>query len=332
MIIEYFLFSQLCQVFAVFLGFYLLKSKLNYDLFSLFSSFRFSKQMFDKTKKLAFTSIFLTFCWILYYELDSFAIAKIYGIKSLSFYAIGFTIITYFRSFFGILFTPFIAKFNYFVGSYDQSGLKLFFKKVLIIFLPLTLFPVVIIYLTIDNFILSWVGYNYIKSIPTASILVLSYIFSFISYPTNILIMANERVKLLYFTSALQPIIFWIGIFTTKDLLGLESFAYFKLVAFIFGNIVNFLIIYNYLEESLVKIYHDIVKPVLLPLCFVVFCVLLFKDFFPKNHGKLELSLYISYFIMINLFGFILYYFTSKEFQVNVNKLFFQIKKAYSIY
>jgi O-antigen/teichoic acid export membrane protein len=325
MIVEYFLFSQFCQALAVLFGLILLKRKLNYNLSALISAFRFSLEMYDKTKKLAFTSIYLTICWILYYELDSFAIAKFYGIKALSYYAIGLTIITYFRSFFGIIFTPFIARFNYFVGSGDLNGLKLFFKKVVILLFPVTLFPVVIIYMTSENFILTWVGTQYNNSIFTASLLVMSYLFSFISYPASILIMANERVKLLYITSSLQPFIFWFGILLTKNILGVESFAYFKLLAFTIESIVYAYIIFTYLKENLITIYFEIINPIILPLVFVVFSTLYFKQFLPRTHGNSELFQYFLFVIFFNIIGVCIYYFSSNVFNKNVKLLINQI-------
>ena len=321
MIVEYFLFSQLCLVTAVLLGLIVMKRSLEYDLLGLFHAFRFSKKMYDKTKKLAFTSIFLTICWILYYELDTFAIAKIFGASSVAVYAIGLTIITYFRSLFGVVFTPFIARFNHFVGLNDKEGLKLLFVKVVVLFLPLTVFPVVTVFFTVDNFILTWVGDKYISSISIASILVLTYVFSFITYPSGILIMANESVKALYFTSALQPIIFWIGIFLTKNYLGLESFAYFKFLAIFLETIVYCVIVYKFLEVDSIKLIKQIFAPTIFPLIIIITLLFVVKPFLPDNIGKLDLFYYFISIGIINILGLIVYYFTSKVFKEYSDKL-----------
>uniref|UniRef100_UPI0040487C0D hypothetical protein n=1 Tax=Algoriphagus sp. TaxID=1872435 RepID=UPI0040487C0D len=321
MIVEYFFFSQICLIGAVIGGLFVLKKSLEYDLIGLFKAFRFSKNMYDKTKNLAFTSIFLTICWILYYELDTFAIAKIFGTNSVAVYAIGLTIITYFRTLFGVIFTPFIARFNHFIGLNDKEGLKLFFIKVVTIFLPLTVFPVLTVFYTVDNFILSWVGDVYISSISIASILVLTYIFSFITYPSGILIMANERVKALYFTSAIQPIIFWTGIVTTKNFLGLESFAYFKFLAMFLETIIYCIIVLNFLDIKAQKLIKQILLPFLLPLCFISILLILIKPFLPVTIGKLNLICYFISIGIINLIGLGVYYFTSNVFKEYSNKL-----------
>lgn len=321
MIVEYFLFSQLCLTAAVLIGLILMKKSLQYDLLCFFKAFRFSKKMYYKTKKLAFTSIFLTICWILYYELDTFAIAKIFGASSVAVYAIGLTIITYFRSLFGVIFTPFIARFNHFVGLNDKEGLKFFFIKVVVLFFPLTVFPVVSVFFTVDNFILTWVGDKYISSITIASVLVLTYIFSFITYPSGILIMANERVKALYFTSALQPIIFWIGIFFTKSYLGLESFAYFKFLAIFLETIVYSVIVFKFLEVDGIKLIKQIFAPTIFPLIIIITLLLVVKPFLPDNIGKLNLFYYFISIGIINIIGLIVYYFTSKVFKEYSDKL-----------
>lgn len=325
MIIEYFLFSQFCLFAAVVLGFVVMKRALGYDLMSLFRAFKFSKKMYNKTKKLAFTSIFLTLCWILYYELDTFAIAKIFGAHSVAIYAIGLTIITYFRSVFGIIFTPFIARFNHFVGVMDREGLKLFFVKVIVLFLPITIFPVLTVYFTVDNFILSWVGDQYTTSISIAGVLVLSYIFSFITYPSGILFLANERIRALYITSALQPIVFWCGVMLTKDILGLHSFAYFKFLAIFIETIVYSIIVLKYLEVNVLQFLKQIFLPVLLPFSLVVAALFLFKPFLPSTLGKLNLFYYFMAIGVINLLGVAAYYFTSLVFKEFANRLFANI-------
>jgi O-antigen/teichoic acid export membrane protein len=321
MIVEYFLFSQVCVFAAVVFGLVAMKRTLQYDLLGLLKAFRFTSKMYNKTKKLAFTSIFLTFCWILYYELDTFAIAKIFGVQSVAIYAIGLTIITYFRSIFGIIFTPFIARFNHFIGAKDSVGLKLFFVKVVVLFLPITIFPVITVYLTVDNFILSWVGEQYITSISFAGILVLSYVFSFLTYPSGILILANERVKAMFFTRALKPLIFWAGVILTKDVLGLQSFAYFKLLAIFIETVVYSFIIVNFLNLRFIKLLKQLFYPLLIPLGVVILLTLAFKPYFPSSHGKMNLLLYFAAVCAINLLGFMLYYFTSQVFKEYSNKI-----------
>ncbi len=321
LIVEYFFFSQLCMLIAVLTGFLMIHVSLDYDIVLLFKSFKFSKKLFKKTRKLAFTTIFLTLCWILYYELDTFAIAKIFGAKQVAIYAIGLTIITYFRSLFGVIFTPFVARFNHFVGLGDTLGLQQFFIKVMVIFLPVTVFPVIAVFLTTQNFIFTWVGEVYTSSVSVAQFLVLCYIFSFITYPSGILIMANERVKALYFTSALQPVVFWSGILITYRFLGLQSFAYFKFLAFFLETIVYTIIILNFLNIKIQTLFKKIMLPALIPLILMILSLLLVRPYLPLTIGKINMLYYFLSIGIIVLMGVVCYYFTSKIFKEYVNKL-----------
>ena len=320
-IVEFFLFSQLCTVSAVIVGVYMLKKNLGYDVGLLLRSFRLSSRLFNKTKKLAFTSLFLTASWILYYELDPFVIGKILGVSQVAIYAIGLTIITYFRTLFGIFFTPFIARFNHFIGLKDQEGLRNFLFKVLVIFLPLTVFPVIAVFLTTQNFIFNWVGSSYADSVLIAKILVSMYVFSFISYPAGIFIMANERVKLLYITAAIQPFVYWIGIALSFKYLGLESFAYFKVIAFFLDVVVYTVVIVRFLNMNFIQFVLRILAPALLPIGIIIISLLFIRPLLPLEHDKINL---ICYFVTIGcviLAGIGCYYLTSPVFREYSNQL-----------
>lgn len=321
LIVEYFLFSQLCTLFAVIVGVIIAKKSLNYDLVLLLKSFRLSKKLFYKTKKLAFTSLFLTLCWILYYELDTFVIARTLGAKSVAIFAIGLTIMTYFRSIFGVFFTPFVARFNHFVGLNDKEGLKKFFMKVIVVFLPITVFPVLAIFLTTENFILTWVGPNYLSSVRITQIMLLSYVFSFISYPSGILIMAYERVKALYVTSALQPLIYWVGIILTYPFWGLESFAYFKFAAFFMGAIVYLVVILKIFEIKFLHFFKAVILPALPPLFIIALSVFFMRNLLPVTHNKLNLLLYFLINGGVIFMAIMTYYFTSAGFRNFVNHI-----------
>ena len=325
-IVDYFLFSQLCTLFAVIVGLIFAKKQLNYDLLLLLKSLKFSSKLYLKTKKLAFTSIFLTISWILYYELDPFVIGKCLGTTSVAIYAIGLTIISYFRSLFGIFFTPFIAKFNHFVGLGDKQGLQKYFIKVLIVFLPMTVFPVVSTFLSVKSFIFSWVGPQYSASVSIAGILILSYIFSFITSPSGILIMANERVKSLFFTSAIQPIVFWLGVIITYQYWGLSSFAYFKFIALFIQSVIYLYIITQFLEIKVLRLLKIVVFPAFLPIVFIVISYLFLKSSFPLIQSKLNLFWYIILNASCIISGFAIYYLTSKIYREFLNGIISTLK------
>ncbi|WP_426668530.1 hypothetical protein ACPPVU_20190 [Mucilaginibacter sp. McL0603] len=320
-IVYYFLFSQVCSLLAVCIGFWVVKSKLGYDLRLLLKSLRFNKELYKRTSSLAFVSIFLTISWIIYYELDPFVISKLLGPQYIAIYAVGFTLMEYFRSVFGIIFSPFIAKFNYYVGLKDYEGLKKFFITVLIVALPLTVLPVLAISITIKTFILTWVGASYAASVPIAQVLVLSYLFSFIISPSGLLVMAYEKAKNLYLISALLPFIYWMGVFFTFRFIGLQSLADFKFFSFLVVASTYVVIIVKLLDLEFWSFLWKILLPALLPVCFLVAVLYLTKGVLPEEKSKINLFIYFVYNGAVISGGLIIYYFSSITFRKSINLL-----------
>ncbi len=319
LIVEYFLFSQVCTACAVVAGFLIAKRSLKYDLIFLLKSIKLSKTQYSKTKKLAYTSLFLTLSWILYYELDTFVIAKFLGPNAVAIFAIALTIMTYFRTIFGVFFSPFIAKFNHFIGLKNPEGLKEFFLKVLVVFVPVTILPVLCITLTLQNFVFTWVGPEYVASVGIAQIMLLSYLFSFITYPTGILIIANEHVKSLYFTSALQPFIYWIGIILTYSYLKLEAFSYFKFVAFFMQTIVYTVYVAYFFKISFASLFKKILLPILPASLTTIGLIYLVKPYLPIEHNNRSLFLYFCAIGLLLSIGLLIYYATSKIYRDFIN-------------
>jgi len=331
-IVTYFFIAQICSLSAVFVGLLIAKKRLGYDIKLLFYSVRFSKELYNKTKSLAFVSVFLTICWILYYEADPFVISRLLGIKQLAVYAIAFTLMEYFRSIFGIIFGPFLAKINHFVGLKDYDGLKAFLNKVLILALPITVFPVLTVSISIKSFIYSWVGPQYASSVPIAQVLVLSFIFSFISSPAGILVMAYERVRLLYITSALLPVIYWIGIFITFKYWHLQAFADFKVVSFFINAVVYFIIISKILNLKMFPFLWKLLKPAIIPVAFIVGVLMLLRPIYPMEKDKFNLLIYFVYSVIIILLANLMYYVLSPVFKKSIDliisNLFLKVNRS----
>lgn len=321
-IVAYFFFSQVCTLLTVILGCYLAKRKLNYDLTLLFKSFRYSRELYKKTKKLAFSSVFITLSWIVYYELDPFVIGKLLGPAYVAIYAIGLTIVSYFRSLFGIMFTPFVARFNHFIGIEDHAGLRAFVSKILNMSLAFTVFPVIAVCITAKVFVFNLVGSNYHESVPITQALLLGYLYSFISYPAGIIIMAYERVKELYITSAILPVVYWLGILITFKFLGLEAFAYFKFVAFTISGIIYLVIIARFLKLNAIEFFRKFIVPALLPIIFIIVINLFIQQYFSLEKSKAYLMVYIFVNGLVMLVAAVVYYFSSNDFNQSINHIF----------
>jgi len=314
-IVLYFLFIQIVNLGIVLFCLFYVKKKYKYSLTSFIKGFRFNVLVFNHVKKLAFTSIVLTLSWIAYYELDLFVIGKFLGASNVAIFAITLSVLSLFRSFFGILYSPFTARFNHFVGSRDFSGLKIFYMHVLKILLPVVIIPILTVSILSRPFILSWVGQQYNESIEIVSLLILCNILGFISYPAGALFVALERVRILYINALLIPIIYWAGIYLTFNYWGLKAFAVFKVLSFIISGFVYLYYSLQFTSQSIRQFLKDVIVPYLLPIMFCLITAFYLKDLMPTEHSKLTLFKNIFTIAVLICSSFVLCIFASKYFR-----------------
>jgi O-antigen/teichoic acid export membrane protein len=325
-IVGYFLWVQFCNAFAVLIGIYLARRYLKYDLILLLSAIKFDLNVYQKTSKLAFSSLFLTLCWIVFYEIDLFVIGKFLDTHQVAIYAIGLSILTLFRTLFGVIYNPFIPKFNYFIALNDNQGMRDFFIKVLILGLPVVAFIVVSVSATIKSFIFSWVGSSYSEAIDIARILVLGYVLSFISYPSGSLLMAYEKVRWLFLISSLLPVLYWSGVFITFHKFGLASFAYSKFISLTLSSLIYLIMICRLLKLSVADFLLKIIMPAIIPFVSLIAILFIINDFLPFEKSKINLLLYITSVGGCVFCAFLIYYFISKPCRTTVNTLVKSVK------
>jgi O-antigen/teichoic acid export membrane protein len=324
-IVDYYLFVQIINFSGLVAGIWIAYRRYQYDFLLVFKSIRFSTKVYNKTKKLAFSAFLLTISWVLYYELDTFVIAKLSGASAVGFYAIGFTMLSFFRSSFGILFNPFNARFNHFIGLKDNVGLRQFYLHVMRITLPLVVIPILTLYMLAPSFILSWVGEGYSYSIGVARILILSNVLAFITYPTSGIVIAQHKVKLLNLVSFSYPIIFWIGIFFTYRYLDIMSFAIFKLVAFIVSGIIYLFFAMDFLKIDFITFFKKILLPIAPSLIFIVIVLWRIEPYLPVDKSKLNVIITVIVGCLAGVISIGLYAIFSKRFKeyiISVAKLF----------
>jgi O-antigen/teichoic acid export membrane protein len=319
-IIGYFLFTQIVNFLAACITLVIARKRYNYDFIFLFRSVCFNKDVFDKTKSLAFTSLFITISWILYYELDSIAIAKLLGANKVAVYAIGLTVLSFFRSVLGIVFSPFSVRFNHFIGHEDEEGLKSFYLQVVCILAPIVVFPIISIAILARPIVFSWVGPNYSESVIVIQFLVFCNIFAFITYPTNFMLVAKERQKILYFINTLLPFVFWTGIVFTINIWGVNSFAVFKLVAFVFSAFVLYKQMIGYLKLTILDSVRKIFLPMFFPLLFLIFGSFLVRNYLPLEQSKINLMIVAVVMGGLIITSFIIQYFVSEKWRQQITK------------
>jgi O-antigen/teichoic acid export membrane protein len=319
-IVGYFLFTQIVNFIATLITLFIARKRYNYDFRFLFSSIYFNKAVFDKTKGLAFASLFITVSWILYYELDSVAIGKFLGANQVAIYAIGLTVLSFFRSILGILFSPFNVRFNHFVGSGDESALKSFYLQIVTILAPIVVFPILTIAILAKPIVYTWVGSDYAESVAVIQLLVFCNFFAFITYPTNSMLIAKEQQKTLYFVNTLLPFVFWTGIALTISVLGVNSFAVFKLVAFLFSAVVLYKLMIGYLNLNMLDSIKKIFFPMLFPLLFLIVASFLVRDYLPQEKSKINLLTVAVVMGGLIVVSFVIQYFASEKWRQQMSK------------
>jgi len=321
-IVGYFLFCQLVNAAALLSCAIIANIRYQYKFLVFFKAFKFSKPIFNKTKALAFGSLFLTVTWILYYELDAFAIAKLLGPESVAIYAIGFTILTFLRTLFGVLFGPFFARFNHFIGLNDMEGLRRLYLSIVTLTLPFVVFPILSLFLLMDPFVNAWVGSHYENSVLIAQLLIFCFIYGFISYPASFLVIAQERIKIIYITAAIAPIIYWMGIALTIHSMGLTSFALFKLIAMSLSGVIYFFITFKFLGFSPWVFAKQVLGPAVVPIVFLCGTLLYFGQFMPTGKSTANLIIVVATGGAFSALSLSLYYFFSGHFRSYTQGLF----------
>lgn len=314
-IVGYYFFIQFTNLIAVIISLLIVKNRYKYDLMNFLNSVKFSRRIFNKLKGIAFSSLYGSLAGILYYELDIVLIAKLLGSEKVALYAVPLTLFNFFRNIFGIIYSPFAVRFNHFVGLKDFAGLKIFYYHVIIITLPIILFPTVTVLMLMKPIILSLVGTNYSISVRIGIILIMIYSISYISYPASILLSATERLKMINITNTLNVAVFWLGIYLTFSSLGLISFAIFKFIAFMISGFFYCIISMNFLKLNLSGFVKKIFGPAFASVFFLIVSISLIYQWLPLSKSKFNLMIVISWgglFIAISIY---IYYICSSFFK-----------------
>ncbi|MGL2988126.1 lipopolysaccharide biosynthesis protein [Flavobacterium sp. RSSA_27] len=295
-IVGYFLFIQIINLVCAIIGIIKARSEFDYDFTKLISYFKFNKKMFVKTNHLALSGLIVTVSWISYYELDSFAIGKLLGAKEVAIYAIGFTILSFFRSLLGVFFSPFSSRFNHFIGVDKNENLKSFYLHVLTFSFPIVVLPIIAIIIFSKPLVISWVGMEYIESIEVVQWLIACNILAFVSYPAGMLMIANEKLKEMYIISFLMPIIYWTGIYLTIDLFGIQSFAMFKFLAFFISGLIYIWYSLSFLKISVYQFIKKQIIPYVPAVLVLIITLFSLNDCFLE--GKDKMNLFINALII----------------------------------
>ena len=260
-IVGFYLTFNLINVFIVI--FNLFQANINYHIHirDILENLRFNIKVFNKIKHLALSTIVGTFFWIIFYELDSIVIGRTLGPEAVATYAIGLTLLGFIRSMLGVFFSPFAARFNHFIGQDKEDELKSFYLFIMQIMFFLVVIPLISIAVMSRPITISWVGVQYIDSVPVVIMLVLCNILAFVQYPTGNLIVAKQQMKAIYITNSILPIVYWSGIILTINILEIYSFPIFKLTAFVIAGMIYMYYALRFLNMSIGYFIKKIILP-----------------------------------------------------------------------
>jgi O-antigen/teichoic acid export membrane protein len=329
-IVLYFLLLQILSLLVVVASSIILTKRYNYEFLKLLKNISFNREIYHGMKALAYSGLYIMLVWILFYELDQIVIGKFLGVEKVALYSIAIVVATFFRSIYGILFSPLSVQANYYVGNDDREGLRNFCLQVYSFSAPIVIIPTIAFAIISKSLIITWVGPSYSESVNLAIFFSLLFSISFVSYTSSIFLVANVRIKEMYVISTIQALIFWVGVISTYSSLGLFSFALFKLIATIVSEIYYFFLLSNFVELSVINLMLKVVNPILIPLTFLILSLLFVVQFFPNTKSSFNLLIVLGTTGLLIGFSLVLYYFTSSELRKFTNDFFSNISMGKS--
>jgi O-antigen/teichoic acid export membrane protein len=318
-IVGYFLFLKIIDLVTLIVGLAIINSKYEFSLIKYLKAFKFDKAIFFKTKGLAFSSIFVTFMWILYYELDIIVIGKLLGASAVAIFALAFTFMKFLRSLSSFIFSPFQNRYNHFIGLDDFIKLKALLNKVIILSMPIFVFSILSIIILSNKIVLSWAGIEYVQSGIILGILATNFIYSFIVIPGTNMLVSLVRLKDMYSINTIMVVVFWSGVLLTMNHWGVLSFAIFKLVSGTLAMLFYLRFLLRYLNKTLLEFLKQTVFRLFIPIIIQISFLQLVIGYLPEIKGDINLIIVLGCGIIGSLLGFISLYLTSTYYNREMN-------------
>ena len=330
-IVGYFLYTQLVSLvlLLLFLAYVLGSTGMTSTL--LLTSIKFNKTIYLSTKNLALSGVVSTLIWIFLYELDVIYISKNYGMTWVAFYAIGFTILAFFRGIFGMIYSPFVTRFNELIYLKNWTQIKNFYQMIVSFFSPFAIYPILLFFLNSEFFVISWVGLDYLQSVDLFRILVLVNIFAFLSYPTGMLIFSFGLLKRTLLFNVSTVILYWALVYVLFDFIGFEILAFSKLLIFCILFFYNLRFYNKFCKTRPTYLIQNVLKHHTIPATVIVALSSVFNSIFVPEQSKTNLLIFVLFFILSFVMSLILHYLLNRSFRLNVKQLVnvFNYEKTY---
>ncbi|MDA7707901.1 hypothetical protein N8806_01510 [Flavobacteriaceae bacterium] len=321
-IVNYFLFTKIIDLLVFLVCLFIITKRYSIPISLILKSFKFDLTVFNKTKNLAFSSIFVTLMWVLYNEIDLIIIGKFLGATSVAVFALALTFSKFLRVLISIIFSPIQNRFNHFVGTRDFDGLKKILISSIRLSMPIILLTIIPIVVLSDNIIVSWVGSDYLSSSAILSLLAMNFMFSFISSPSSNLYVSLEKIKDLYLSSFIMTSVFWVGIIATISYLGLMSFAIFKVVSGFVVTLYYLRYLLKFLEIDVFSFIKLTLLEMIIPSVIQIIFLIILLPFLPETKGTLNLFIVIGVGAFATLLGFLSLYRISNYYKLEILKIY----------
>lgn len=299
-IVGYFAFTQIVNALALLAVYQIYARKEGYNWLFIIKCLNLNKDIYTKLKGLAYAGIISILSWIVFFELDSIIITKYLGTTSMAIYAIGLTMLNFCRNLIGIVYSPFQARVNYFVGLNDKSGIIKFICD-LITLGSILLIPILLIILFMKPIIFSWIGIEYEKSILVAIFLMAGILPSFISMPANLILMAQNQIKYINVVNFIQPVMYWGGVLLTFHKFGVEAFAFWKFLTFLVCAFLYAFFLKKMIKFSIKKIFTNTFFSCIATFLamLVLYKIVLPYMYMQKSHVNLLINILILIIVII---------------------------------
>lgn len=299
MIVEYFIFYQFVNFAVVVSALLYARKHYGYGIKEFLRTFYFDREIFNKVKGLTGASLIMMISSVVYYEFDQVVISNLIGIEAVATYAVALSALQLVRTFCAIIYSPYTSRFNHFAGLNDYSGLTSFVNKMITLFAPIIIVPILTLSILATPFVISWVGEQYRESGILVSFLVLSFVYNYFREPINQYFVATENYSVLVKYNIITPIVFWLGIMIMMSFWETKAFAIMKFIAPAFGAI-SYLFLAN--NDFCRRGYHFIsiwlfLKTLLIPIVLTVVFSFLFSHWMIEEFSRQALLLNI--FILV---------------------------------
>lgn len=314
----YFFTGQLINLLGSAASLIVAKRRYHYDLGLLLRSIRFSRDIYDATRRLAFSSLYVTLAWVVFYEFDTLFIGKTLGAERLAFYSVALALATFFRTLSAIVFTPFRARINHLVALNDEPGVRELYRRVMVVTLPASMFPVISLIVLMKPFVSTWVGDRYLPSVLIAQMLIFAYVDGFSGNPAAYLLTAQERVRELNLIGSVPPIVLWGSVVLTIHLLDVTMFGFFKFAATLPVQLFGLVISARCLKMTGAEFFNRILSPAILPSAFLTVLLFWLKDLMPLEKNPVNVAAVVATGAAASALALLIYYWRSSEFRAAV--------------